>query len=278
MLDATTLILLVSVAPPLFYALLLGSLHRGPWGPAAVALSWGIAVAALVAAPLNDRLLALLVAGAGEAWGQATATGASAPLVEELLKGLGVLLLLVLRPDAVRGARDGAFLGAMVGLGFEMVENRHYLTVAAVQAGMAGLWRGLWVRGVLGGLKHALFAGITGAGLGWARLAPRGRRRLVVPLGALGAAVVQHGVWNVVASQAITDALCSAPGPGAACQPTPPASALFLTVPLIVAFCMAPGTIGLWTGLRRSGARAANLPPATGETDRRLHGAPHAQG
>jgi len=253
MLDATTLILLVSVAPPLFCALLLGSLHRGPWGPAAVALSWGIAVAALVAAPLNDRLLALLVAGAGDAWGQATATGASAPLVEELLKGLGVLLLLVLRPDAVRGARDGAFLGAMVGLGFEMVENRHYLTVAAVQAGVAGLWRGLWVRGVLAGLKHALFAAITGAGLGWARLAARGRRRLVVPLGALGAAVVQHGVWNVVASQAITDALCSAPAPGAACQPAPPASALFLTVPLIVAFCMAPGTIGLWTALRRSG-------------------------
>ena len=69
----------------------------------------------------------------------------------------------------LRTAREGALLGALIGLGFELVENQHYLTLAAVQAGTAGLVRGVWVRGILGGLKHAVFTAITGAGLGWAR-------------------------------------------------------------------------------------------------------------
>ncbi len=255
MLEPGTLILVAAGAPPLLCALGLYALDRRHPGVLILALAWGAAVAAIAAAPLNDWLLAALVAETGEAWGQVVAARAVGPFAEEALKGLGVLLLLLLRPDAVRGVRDGALLGAMAGLGFEVVENRHYLMLAAIQAGSAGLLRGLWVRGVLGGLKHALFTAITGAGLGWARLAPAGRERVFVPLAAFAAAVVQHGVWNAVASEAITDALCGAPAPDAACLPAPTPDALYVSVPLIVAICIAPGALGLWVALRRS-ARA----------------------
>jgi RsiW-degrading membrane proteinase PrsW (M82 family) len=254
MLDAGTLIALAAIAPPALCAALLVALDRQRPQPSWVlpaAMAWGVGVAALAAAPVNNRLLAALVAAAGEPAGHALAARAGGPLVEETLKGLGLVLLLVLRPGALRTARDGAVLGALIGLGFELVENQHYLTLAAVQAGVPGLVRGVWVRGILGGLKHAVFTAITGAGLGWARQAAAPRARLFVPLGAFVAAVIQHGVWNSVASQAITDALCAAPAPDAACRVAPPASALYVGVPLIVAVCIAPGVVGLALALRR---------------------------
>lgn len=253
--DAGTLITLAAVAPPAVCAALLVALDRRrarPGWALPLAMAWGVAAAALMAAPLNDWLLAVLVQAAGEPAGRALASHAAGPLAEELLKGLGLVLLLLVRPGALRTARDGALLGALVGLGFELVENQHYLTLAAVQAGTAGLARGLWVRGILGGLKHAVFTATTGAGLGWGRQAETPRARLFMPLAAFGAAVIQHAVWNAVASQAITDALCAAPSPGAACRATPPAGALWVGVPLIVAVCIAPGIVGLVFALRRS--------------------------
>jgi len=260
MLDAATCITLAAVAPPALCAALLVWFERHavrhPWAPVA-AMAWGVAVAGFLAAPVNDWLIAMLVAQAGDPAGHALASRLGGPLVEELLKGLGLLALLAIRPDVLRTAREGALLGALIGLGFELVENQHYLTLAAVQAGTAGVVRGVWVRGILGGLKHAVFTAITGAGLGWAREATAMRARLFVPLMAFAAAVVQHAVWNTVASQAITDALCAAPAPDAACQVAPPASALYLSVPLIVAVCIAPGIIGLAFALRRSDANTA---------------------
>ena len=262
MLDAGTWITLAAVAPPALCAGLLVAFGRRtvrqPWVPVA-AMAWGVAVAGFMAAPVNDWLIAQLVARAGEPAGQALASRIGGPLVEELLKGFGLLLLVVIRPDALRTARDGALVGALVGLGFELVENQHYLTLAAVQAGTAGVVRGVWVRGILGGLKHAVFTAITGAGLGWARGAASVRARLFVPLAAFTAAVVQHAVWNTVAAQAITDALCAAPAPDAACQVAPPASALYLGVPLIVAVCIAPGVVGLALALRRGDANPARM-------------------
>jgi RsiW-degrading membrane proteinase PrsW (M82 family) len=254
MLDAGTLITLAATAPPALGAaglyLLDGHRPRRPLVLLA-AMAWGVAVAAIAAAPVNDWLLTALVAEAGAPAGHALAARAGAPVVEELLKGVGLLLLLGLRPDALRTARDGALLGAFIGLGFELVENQHYLTLAAVQAGSSGLLRGVWVRGILGGLKHAIFTATTGAGLGWARQTHSLRARLFVPLGAFVAAVLQHAVWNTVASQAITAALCGAPTPEAACRAAPPASALYVGVPLIVAACLTPGVVGLLMVLRR---------------------------
>jgi RsiW-degrading membrane proteinase PrsW (M82 family) len=253
--DAGIVITLAAIAPPALGAaglfLLDGHRPRRPL-PLLAAMAWGVAVATLAAAPVNDWLLTALVAEAGAPAGHALAAQAGAPVVEELLKGVGLLLLLGLRPSTLQTARDGALLGACIGLGFELVENQHYLTLAAVQAGPSGLLRGVWVRGILGGLKHAVFTATTGAGLGWARQTHGLRARLFVPLGAFVAAVLQHAMWNTVASQAITDALCAAPAPGAACRGAPPASALYVGIPLIVAACLTPGVVGLLIVLRRS--------------------------
>lgn len=264
MLETPGIIAAAATAPPLAYAALLVLLDRRrprPWAALAAAFLWGIAAAAFVAAPINDLLLDQLAGATGEARARALAATAGAPVVEELLKGAGPLLLLLLRPDLLRTARDGMIAGGLVGLGFDLAENLQYLMLAAVQGGMPGLVRGVWVRGILAGLKHAVFTATTGAGLGWARAA-HGRARVAIPLLAFLAAVAQHVVWNAVASEAITRALCGAPTADAACRHTPSDAALLVSVPLIVALCVGPGLLALALLARRTGAAPARRPLA----------------
>ena len=66
---------------------------------------------------------------------------------------------------------DGIIYGAMVGMGFAMVENVYYF-VANVQR-----WRGIeaWgvniiLRAIVFGLNHALFSSFAGLGIAIARL------------------------------------------------------------------------------------------------------------
>jgi len=250
-------IIAAAVVPPLGYAVLLGALdHRRPrpWRAFGAAFLWGIVAAAFGAAPLNDLLLAHLGGAADETRARALAATAGAPAIEELLKGLGPLLLLLLRPDLLRTPRDGLVCGGFVGLGFDLAEGLEYLMIAAVQGGYAGVARGVWVRGILAGLKHAVFTGTTGAGLGWARTVSGRRARIVIPLAALVAAIVQHAVWNAVASEAITKALCGASPAEPRCLPSPPGVALFISVPIIVALCLGPGALVLGALARRGGA------------------------
>lgn len=66
----------------------------------------------------------------GEAvrWQLGAALGLSVPVLwtEELAKGMGVLLLLVIGRNHVRSAFDGAILGAFVGVGFQVFEDMIY--------------------------------------------------------------------------------------------------------------------------------------------------------
>jgi RsiW-degrading membrane proteinase PrsW (M82 family) len=248
-----------AVVPPLLYALVAGLLDRRrprPWAAFAASFLWGVVAAACAAAPLNDLLLDHFSGTTDTIRAHTLAATAGAPVLEELLKGLGPLFLLLLRPDLLRTPRDGMLCGAFVGLGFDLAEGFQYLTLAAVQGGYAGLARGVWVRTILAGLKHAVFTATIGAGLGWMQSAPHRRARLVVPLLAVAAAIVQHVIWNAVASDAITKALCGAATPEARCLPSPSPLALFVSVPLIIALCLGPGALAL-AALARRGPPAA---------------------
>jgi hypothetical protein len=107
------------------------------------------------------------------------------------------------------------------------------------------------VRGLLGGLKHAVFTGTIGAGIGWAREERATRARLLLPAGALLVAIGQHAAWNAVASEAITRALCGAAAPDAPCRAAPAAVALYVQVPVIVALFVGPGVLALLAIARR---------------------------
>jgi protease PrsW len=247
-------IVVAAIAPALAYGVLLTFLdgrRPRPWPGLLALFLWGAVIAAFSAARLNDLIASGLSDATGEMQARALVATAGAPVVEEVLKAAGLLLVLVMRPSLLASARDGIVDGAWVGLGFDLAENLEYFLLAAVQGGTAGVLRGMWVRGFLGGLKHAVFSGTVGAGLGWAQGSRTRRARLLIPACALLAAVTQHAAWNAVASQAITRALCGAAPPQAACRAEPADVALFVSVPLIVALFVGPGALALLAIARR---------------------------
>jgi len=251
-------ILVAAVVPSLGWAAVVGLLDARrprPWAKLAAGFVCGAVVAGLVAARVNELVVAEIAATTTtEARAYALAAASVGPLLEELIKAAALLLLSLLRRDMIRNVREGVVLGAAVGLGFELVESLGYLTLAAVQGGSAGLLRGMWLRCVLAGPKHAVFTGTIGAGIGWAREAQSERARVAMPLLAFCAAVLQHVAWNAGASRIITAALCGAPAPGAVCRAVPPDGALFLVVPATVLAFIGPGALVLAIAARRRSA------------------------
>jgi len=226
-----------ALLPPLGFAglvLLLDRRTREPWAPLAAAFLWGAAVAAPIASQLNDVLLAMH--GLGD-----TVPTVLGPAVEEIAKASALLVVMAVWRGEIEDALDGIVYGALAGLGFAATENLGYYALAALQGGAPGLGRALWLRGLLQGLNHAAFTATTGAAVGWAygRGARRPARVPIVLVG-LGLAVLVHAVWNAVASETITQVLCGAPTPGAACTPSPAPLDLLVTVPVVVATFVGP--------------------------------------
>jgi len=232
---APPLIWLGASLPVLGYVALLWFLCRGtePSTLRLAAFAWGVVAAPALSMHANNALYARA---------PDLTPVLLAPAVEEVAKAAAIALLFLV-PDG--GARSGVILGGLAGLGFSLTENVGYLMIAAVQDGSTGLWRAIWVRGIVAGAKHGLFTATAGAAIGWARRASATTTRIIgFAVAGLTAAVAQHALWNGIASHVITDVLCNAPSPGGSCA-GPDRVDLLVSVPALTAICLAPGALAL---------------------------------
>jgi hypothetical protein len=126
--------------------------------------------------------------------------GLVAPLVEETAKGIVLFFILFFWRHELDSPLDGIIYGAMVGMGFAMVENVLYYVSAFQEDGAAGWGVVVIMRGVIFGLSHALYASLTGLGIAVARLSGRWSVRIGAPLLGWGAAVFLHATHNVAMS------------------------------------------------------------------------------
>jgi hypothetical protein len=126
-----------------------------------------------------------------------------APLVEESFKGLGVLVVLLLRRKEFDGIIDGLVYAGMVGVGFAFLENVLYLGRALDEAGTGGTFIVFLLRCVVSPFAHPLFTGATGVGLGIAARARNPLVRIGAPVLGWCVAVVLHGLWNLSASSGL---------------------------------------------------------------------------
>ena len=125
----------------------------------------------------------------------------SAPPVEEGLKGLAVLVILLFRRREFDGIIDGVVYAGLAGAGFAFSENILYLGRAYTEYGTGGLTAVFILRGVMAPFAHPLFTACTGIGLGLAATAARTRAAQVgFALGGYACAVLLHGIWNFSAS------------------------------------------------------------------------------
>ena len=147
-------------------------LEREPPLLLATAFAWGALVATTTAMPGNRALLGLLAKLISPdfafAWGAAIVS----PVIEELLKALGLVMIVLIARKQINSVLDGMVYGALIGLGFQVIENVFY-SINAVEAANAGDQVGpvvatFFLRGFLAGLwSHTLFSAMAGAGIAW---------------------------------------------------------------------------------------------------------------
>ncbi|GAA2843283.1 hypothetical protein Acy02nite_67610 [Actinoplanes cyaneus] len=177
--------------------------EREPAGLLVLAFSWGGLVATSVSIPGStavENLIAKLGSpGLAADWGAALA----GPTVEEIAKTLGVIAVVLIARSQVNSVLDGVVYGAMVGLGFQIVEDIVFAIGAVALAGQGDQVQPVittfLVRGFLAGVwSHTLFGALAGAGIGYLVVSTdRGRpRRVATAALALFGAWASHVLWN----------------------------------------------------------------------------------
>jgi RsiW-degrading membrane proteinase PrsW (M82 family) len=178
--------------------------EREPGRMLAAAVVWGGAVAASLAVYANEAWLSVLGKIASPDFTAQWGAAIVGPGVEETLKLMGVVTLFLIASSEFDGVMDGFVYGAMVGLGFTVVEDLSYFVTAA--AAMPGavdqsgpVLDTFLIRVVGGGLYgHVLFTGLTGIGFAYLvtqRTAGMPRRLAGAGL-CIAAGVAAHAVWN----------------------------------------------------------------------------------
>ncbi|MEZ6187844.1 MAG: PrsW family glutamic-type intramembrane protease [Planctomycetota bacterium] len=190
---------LVPAIPYLGLIKLLDRNNQIPWRNVLGCLVWGgtigCGVALLVNGLAREALTALFVPDVA----RGTTAAFVSPVIEELVKGLGVGVLIWILHDEFDNALEGLVLGATCGLGFALVENAliyhvRFLTYGGEEA----LWTYGTYRTLVNALiGHPVYTAMFGAGLGFMRETSRARRRRwLFAGGGLLLAITLHLVWN----------------------------------------------------------------------------------
>jgi protease PrsW len=175
--------------------------EREPWWLVTFAAVWGGFIATGLALSANEAVQSLVTTVGGQdvaaQWGAAIA----GPTDEEILKGLGVVVATLLATRRMRSPVDGFILGAVVGLGFQVVEDIVY-TANVIGLGQdpgSALVEMFVLRGIMGGLwSHAVYTGLFGLGLGYALTQVQWSlpARVLAAVGGFVAAWSLHFLWN----------------------------------------------------------------------------------
>jgi RsiW-degrading membrane proteinase PrsW (M82 family) len=170
---------------------------------------WGGLIATSLALPINNYIIADIGQWiAKNPWVRdqlgkdaALLLGApiAGPLVEEICKGLGILLIFFLLRAEFDNMRDGFIYGAVVGTGFNWLETPLYIAHGYAQFGDAPWELQLGARFALFGLAgHALYSGLFGAFVGLARQTRKMPIRIGAPILGLILAMLAHAINNLM--------------------------------------------------------------------------------
>ena len=177
--------------------------EKEPLALVALMVLWGGTFAVILAIPGNEAISAALSPEVDAVYGAAL----SAPLIEEITKGLALVLVLAVSVFVTRkfgvmefdGLTDGLVYGMAVGVGFAFTENVLYLLNFASEAGLReGLEVFLLRNDFFGTLSftHPIFTGAFGAGLGLATWSRSWLAKIGWALLGFAVAMLLHGFHN----------------------------------------------------------------------------------
>jgi len=155
-----------------------------------VAFLWGTSVSTLCSLVVNGWVGRVITEAMGD---PDAASVISAPLVEELTKGLGVLFVFLIWRRTINGTIDGVVYAAFTAAGFAFVENILYFVQGWEYVGTIFV-----MRGVRSPFAHLTFTACTGVAIG---VSSRRRSQYawawMAPVGLVGA-ILLHATWNGV--------------------------------------------------------------------------------
>jgi RsiW-degrading membrane proteinase PrsW (M82 family) len=163
--------------------------------------SWGAVVATLGAIVAQTFLGGVMEAAAASKEATELAGGSVfAPLTEESLKGLAVLLVFWVVRRELDSVLDGIVYAATAALGFAATENVLYLFGESTENGLSGMFGLFVLRVVLGAWDHAVYTSFIGVGLALARLTRSVALRWLLPPIGWVMAVGAHSLHNTLAA------------------------------------------------------------------------------
>jgi RsiW-degrading membrane proteinase PrsW (M82 family) len=197
---ALSWVLLLLYAAPVFILIYLLDLYeREPIPLLLASFVWGAIVATQLAGFANAGWGLVVARVGGPEFASQWTAALTAPLVEETLKGLGVVMIVLIARREVDDMMDGFVYGAVCGLGFAVVEDVFYF-IGVFGGSTSDVLRGFFVRVVASGFYgHVLYTGLVGMGIGYfvsRRSLVPARRRFGVLAALCAAAVAGHFIWN----------------------------------------------------------------------------------
>lgn len=170
----------------------------------AMTLAWGGIAACGFSALVNTTVHTVGDAAFGKGVGDVMSACISAPIVEELTKGMAVFFMFYFMRRQFDGVVDGVIYATFAALGFAAVENILYYGNAAkaeILQNKEGLFiNTFFVRGILAPWGHPLYTSMIGLGFGIARETTTTWLKWLAPLGGYVFAVFLHSVWNTAAT------------------------------------------------------------------------------
>ncbi|GAB3647874.1 PrsW family intramembrane metalloprotease [Glycomyces tarimensis] len=180
----------------------LGRYRRRPWLVLAFCFGWGACVSTAISLGVNTGVAYLL---RENDLSENLAAVISAPVIEEITKLAGPLLVLWLARRHFTGTLDALVYCGLAGAGFAVAENVLYASGAYVSgaqildesAGIALVTQLVIVRGLATMFAHPLMTGLSAIGLGKAARRP-GRKGVSAAwiIGMLLCGMGLHALWN----------------------------------------------------------------------------------
>jgi len=124
-----------------------------------------------------------------------------APLVEESLKGLAVVIVFLFFRKEFDSILDGMIYAGVAALGFAATENAYYIyAYGYADGGWGQFWFLVFVRVILVGWQHPFFTAFTGIGLAVSRLSRNSLLKIIAPIAGWTTAVIAHSFHNTLGS------------------------------------------------------------------------------
>ena len=162
------------------------------------AFAWGTLIAGGGAFVLNTAFgIGIYALTGSQGAAEFGTTSIVAPIIEEALKGLAVLIVFLLFRKEFDSILDGIVYGAITAMGFAAIENVLYIyRNGYLKNGWEGFWTLVIIRVMLVGWMHPFFTAFTGIGLAVARMSRNTLVKILAVPAGYTAAVFTHAFHN----------------------------------------------------------------------------------